>query len=158
MPRQAVTVLGQRLARTASSRPMTRSSTISTQLTRQTPSPIRQASRITFITTRRSFGTTRTCYKGLTPETDNPQPKVAEPNTTASSVSPIELSEAEYHELSDSYLNTLVEQLEELQEAREDVDVEYSVSLPLDYNGLSHDDYAGWCPQPSSTTKWELRS
>lgn len=34
----------------------------------------------------------------------------------------------EYHKLSDAYIDTLVAKLEELQEEREDIDVEYSVS------------------------------
>ena len=35
-----------------------------------------------------------------------------------------------YHKLSDAYIDALLAQLEELQEEREDVDVEYSVNPP----------------------------
>ena len=35
-----------------------------------------------------------------------------------------------YHKLSDAYIDALVAQLQELQEEREDVDVEYSVNPP----------------------------
>lgn len=38
-----------------------------------------------------------------------------------------ELTQEQYNELSDEYMDTMVEKLEELQEEREDVDVEYSV-------------------------------
>ena len=40
---------------------------------------------------------------------------------------PAPISLSEYHDRSDSYIETLLQQLEELQEDREDVDVEFSV-------------------------------
>lgn len=61
------------------------------------------------------------------PDTSDPKPKERESNETASSTSKVEVTEERYHQLSESYLNTLVEKLEGLQEDREDVDVEYSV-------------------------------
>ncbi|KAL9132505.1 MAG: hypothetical protein Q9175_006324, partial [Cornicularia normoerica] len=42
-----------------------------------------------------------------------------------------ELSTDQYHKLADQYIDRLVAQLEEMQEEREEVDVEYSVRLPL---------------------------
>jgi hypothetical protein len=35
----------------------------------------------------------------------------------------------EYHQLSDAYMDALVSKLEQLQEQREDVDVEFSVTI-----------------------------
>lgn len=43
------------------------------------------------------------------------------------------LSAESYHTISDAYIETLVAQLEELQEEREDVDVEYSVLDPISF-------------------------
>jgi len=64
-------------------------------------------------------------------------PKERESSDTASSTSKVEVSEERYHQLSDSYLNTLLEKLEALQEEREDVDVEYSVGVASWYNGAN---------------------
>jgi frataxin len=61
------------------------------------------------------------------PETSDPKPKERESSDTASSTAKVEVSEERYHQLSESYLNSLLEKLEALQEEREDVDVEYSV-------------------------------
>ena len=44
------------------------------------------------------------------------------PATTAA-----DITESEYHKLADSYLDTVVTKFEELQDEREDVDVEFSV-------------------------------
>lgn len=74
---------------------------------------------------QRLFSTTHRTSKGLLPETDNPAPRVAEAHPPAA---PIELSTEAYNELSDVYMDRIVARLEALQEEREDVDVEYSVS------------------------------
>ena len=47
------------------------------------------------------------------------------------------ISTDEYHALSDSYIDNLVAQLEEMQEEREEVDVEYSVSLLFSPTSIS---------------------
>ena len=83
-------------------------------------------SRSISIPTARFLSTTRPSFKGLQPETDDPQPKEAEPQDLASA--PAELSMSEYHKLSDQYLERLVDKLEALQEQKEDIDCEYSVS------------------------------
>jgi len=77
---------------------------------------------------RRSFSITAPTSKGLSPETENPQP--TEPEASGSSAAvPAPLTDQQYNEISDDYMNTIVEKLEQLQEEREDVDVEYSVRL-----------------------------
>ena len=42
---------------------------------------------------------------------------------------PTEITEEEYHEHADRYLDTLNEQAEALQESRQDVEVDFSVSV-----------------------------
>lgn len=72
----------------------------------------------------RSFSSTRTIQKGIRPETEEPQPK-----ETWQPVSrePTKLTDEQYHEVADVYFERMVAQFEELQERREDIDVEYSV-------------------------------
>ncbi|ESZ95763.1 hypothetical protein SBOR_3870 [Sclerotinia borealis F-4128] len=65
--------------------------------------------------------------KGLSPESENPQPKILESNAKPKQAA--ELSQEQYSELSDEYMDMMVEKLEELQEKREDVDVEYSAGV-----------------------------
>ncbi|GAO16262.1 hypothetical protein UVI_02000410 [Ustilaginoidea virens] len=58
------------------------------------------------------------------PETDNPaKHDVAEVQT---SIGVADLSEGQYHELADSYLDAVLSKFEQLQDAREDIDIEYS--------------------------------
>ncbi|KAL2072941.1 hypothetical protein VTL71DRAFT_10265 [Oculimacula yallundae] len=80
---------------------------------------------------RRALSTTRPTFKGLSPESEDPTPK--EPETEAyepsSSSAPADISIEEYHEMSDTYLNGVIEKLEQLQEEREEVDVEYSAGV-----------------------------
>ncbi|KAL1835503.1 hypothetical protein VTJ49DRAFT_6587 [Mycothermus thermophilus] len=60
--------------------------------------------------------------QGITP--DNKPPKQAE--TTPVNRTPAALTTNEYHALANDYLERLLSRLEELQDTREDVDVEYS--------------------------------
>jgi frataxin len=60
------------------------------------------------------------------PETDNPVKQGVE--ETQPSVGVAELSDGEYHELADHYLEIVLSKFEQLQDAREDIDIEYSVS------------------------------
>lgn len=76
----------------------------------------------------RYFSNSRTTAKGLSPETENPHPKEPEPNSTLSASGPADITADEYHELSDQYMEALVDKLEQLQEEDEQVDCEYSVS------------------------------
>jgi frataxin len=52
-------------------------------------------------------------------------------------VQPAELTVAEYNELADAYMDAVVEKMEQLQEERDDVDVEYSVRYPISSNSVS---------------------
>lgn len=62
--------------------------------------------------------------RGIMPHSENPAKGSAPP--TAPSCSVAELSDGEYHELADRYLDTVLAKFEELQDARDDVDIEYS--------------------------------
>jgi len=75
----------------------------------------------------RQFSATATALKGISPESADPRPK--EPEDVAQIVNPTEITDVQYHELSDKYMDNIISKLEELQEEREDVDVEFSVSL-----------------------------
>lgn len=77
------------------------------------------------------FSTSFTHFRGLQPDSSDPAPPKTEPSHGhASTAGAAQISDAEYHEISDQYLNTLVTALEELQERRTDgIEVEYSVNL-----------------------------
>jgi frataxin len=75
----------------------------------------------------RNFSCSQASPKGIYPESDNPPAKTLEPE--AKPQEPTELTIEEYHEVADTCIDRLVATFEELQEAREDVDVEYSVSF-----------------------------
>jgi frataxin len=64
---------------------------------------------------------------GMIPGSEKPEA----PKTATTSLEPANIEIEEFHKLADEYLDTLIAKLEQLQEEREEVDVEYSVcSLP----------------------------
>jgi frataxin len=65
--------------------------------------------------------------KGILPDAEDPQPR--ESVETVVTTTPADLTDAEYHALADDYLAAILSKFEELQDEREDVDVEYSVRL-----------------------------
>ncbi|KAH8687393.1 frataxin [Tricladium varicosporioides] len=77
----------------------------------------------------RCFSNSTTTAKGLSPETENPHPKQAEPNSSLAASGPADITTDEYHELSDQYMEALVDKLEQLQEEDEQVDCEYSAGV-----------------------------
>lgn len=62
----------------------------------------------------------------MMPDAEDPKPPVNEAASDSSAV-PAQLSEEEYHAVADEYMNTVHEKAEQLQESREDVEVDYSV-------------------------------
>jgi len=63
------------------------------------------------------------------PDTSDPQPPDNESATPAAhGLVATEISDEEYHEHADRFMDALNERAEQLQEGREDVEVEYSVS------------------------------
>ncbi|KAL1882342.1 hypothetical protein VTK73DRAFT_1901 [Phialemonium thermophilum] len=96
----------------------------SAYIPRSSQSPVRTA---------RYLSSTSYHGKGIMPETDNPNPK--QPAETVVNMTAAQLTDAEYHQIADEYLETVLAKLEELQETREDLDVEFSdgvltVTLP----------------------------
>lgn len=73
----------------------------------------------------RFISTTRQYNIAILPDRDT-KPKEADPSPI--SFAAADITEAEYHQLADEYLETLLNKFEELQDAREDVDVEFTVS------------------------------
>ncbi|KAK4152613.1 hypothetical protein C8A00DRAFT_44366 [Chaetomidium leptoderma] len=63
--------------------------------------------------------------KGITP--DDKPPKHVE--TSKVIQTPADITEGEYHTVADEYMETLLTRLEELQDEREDVDVEFSAGV-----------------------------
>lgn len=59
------------------------------------------------------------------PESENPPPREAEPHEEVSAAT--ELDYEEYHQRSDQFLEALVEKLEQIQEEKSEVEVEYAV-------------------------------
>ncbi|KAL3426615.1 mitochondrial iron uptake protein [Phlyctema vagabunda] len=77
----------------------------------------------------RSFSGGHANPKGLSPESEEPAPSQPEEHYDATARSPAELSQSEYNELADTHMDVIVAKLEDLQEDREDVDVEYSAGV-----------------------------
>lgn len=61
------------------------------------------------------------------PDTDKPAKEAEETEVTYAVV---ELTDGQYHELADEYLDNVLSKFEEVADAREDVDVEFSVCEP----------------------------
>lgn len=74
----------------------------------------------------RSFSVSARPLAGLMPHTENPEPKESEPVLVNAAPSPLETEE--FHELADHYLEEVLAKVEEIQEGREDIEVDYSVS------------------------------
>lgn len=60
------------------------------------------------------------------PDTENPAKPLNESEDVQPSAAVAELTDGEYHELADEYLDNVVGKFEELQDEREDIDVEFS--------------------------------
>lgn len=80
----------------------------------------------------RYLSTTSSLFKGILPDSDDPSP----PNVQSSAVkpTPAELSNEQYHALSEEYMDTIYSRLEEVAEKNDQVDVEYSVGKPIPYS------------------------
>ncbi|KAK2053430.1 frataxin [Colletotrichum caudatum] len=79
------------------------------------------------IPARKLFTTSSASARGIMPDTDNPQVKDTPKEEVKMNV--VELTDAEYHELSDAHLEAILTQLEEIADAREGVDVEYAAGV-----------------------------
>lgn len=79
----------------------------------------------------RWISSTRASRAGLMPDTEEPKPPKEEVSEAGRAMQPTEVSEEEYHEHSEAFMDALNEKAEQLQEGREDVEVEYSVRFSL---------------------------
>ncbi|KAK3304698.1 uncharacterized protein B0T15DRAFT_576088 [Chaetomium strumarium] len=86
------------------------------------PTYLRPASRFPVAPSDRRQISNSTARNVITPDGQNPEN--VEP--TKVTMTAAELTDAEYHALADTYMDNLLNRLEELQDQREDVDVEYS--------------------------------
>ncbi|KAI4751202.1 frataxin [Aureobasidium sp. EXF-3400] len=86
----------------------------------------RQAPCASHVATR-CFSNASRAYKGILPDTDEPELKEREPIHEINEPTPIEIEE--YHERADHYLEELVSRAEELAEEKEGIDVEYSAGV-----------------------------
>ncbi|KAM5351876.1 hypothetical protein ACJ41O_004599 [Fusarium nematophilum] len=75
------------------------------------------------------FSTSRACTRGIMPDTENPAKPLNESEEIQTNYAVAEVTEGEYHELADEYLDSVVSRFEELQDEREDVDVEFSAGV-----------------------------
>lgn len=80
------------------------------------------------VSSSRSFALSASRPTGLMPDTENPSTPQRESPTA--SLTPAEITDEEYHVLSDQFLEKVQEQAEQVQEGREDVEVEFAVSFP----------------------------
>ncbi|KAM0426964.1 hypothetical protein ACHAPT_007862 [Fusarium lateritium] len=78
---------------------------------------------------RSYFSTVPARTRGIMPDTENPAKPLDESEDVQPSVSVAELTDGEYHELADEYLDDIVGKFEELQDEREDIDVEFSAGV-----------------------------
>ncbi|KAM0285783.1 hypothetical protein ACHAQH_001245 [Verticillium albo-atrum] len=92
------------------------------------------------IAARRLFTTSSSMTRGIMPETSDPHGKDTTVPETPVTMNVAELTEAEYHELADQYMDVVVAKLEELAETREGFDVEYSAGV-LTLNTPEHGTY-----------------
>ncbi|KAH8906795.1 Frataxin [Coniochaeta sp. PMI_546] len=106
-----------RVARTAAPR-------TTTQLARVVATPVGR-----LVTGVRSISATTPSRIAILPDGGKqPANKADEPSNTEN-LAPAEITEAQYHQLADEYLEAILNKFEELQDTREDVDVEYSAGV-----------------------------
>ncbi|KAL2755413.1 hypothetical protein ACRALDRAFT_1051179 [Sodiomyces alcalophilus JCM 7366] len=125
MPRTAVSGMPRVVARSLRLSSTAPSSATSTPrfLVSSTHGAIRLAKPIAI---RRHLTTTSSTARGIMPDTEEPQRKDVEPADTEVPKEIAPLTDNQYHELADSYLDVAVARLEDLQEVREGLDVEYA--------------------------------
>ncbi|KAF2765525.1 Frataxin [Teratosphaeria nubilosa] len=86
----------------------------------------------------RHFSAAARWKAGLMPDTHDPQPPTDTTNADTRAMVPSPLSDEGYHEHADRYMDALHERAEQLQETREDVEVEFAagvMSITLPPNG-----------------------
>lgn len=77
---------------------------------------------------QRCLSSSTTFRKGIMPDTETPAKEA--PASPELSYGVVELSESEYHDIADEYLDGVLTEFEALQDSREDIDIEFSVRSP----------------------------
>ncbi|EME49744.1 hypothetical protein DOTSEDRAFT_85064 [Dothistroma septosporum NZE10] len=77
----------------------------------------------------RSISISPIARAGLMPDAEEPQPPKVEKPETPRPTQPTELSEEDYHEHADAVMDSVHEKAEQIQETRDDVEVEYSAGV-----------------------------
>ncbi|KAF5021433.1 hypothetical protein F66182_6527 [Fusarium sp. NRRL 66182] len=75
------------------------------------------------------FSTTASRTRGIMPDTEHPAKPLNEAEEVQPAAAVAEITEGEYHELADEYLDNVVGRFEELQDQRDDIDVEFSAGV-----------------------------
>jgi frataxin len=80
---------------------------------------------------RRNFHSTHKAHKGITPHSSDPTPPNPQPSNGATGAihDPSPLTDSQYHEHSEHYLNILMAELERVQEEGSEVEAEYSAGV-----------------------------
>lgn len=88
-----------------------------------------------FTSKSRFLSTTASQHRGILPDSDNPTP----PNVQDDGIKaiPADLTDAEYHEVSDTYLEVILSELETLADKNESIEVEYSVRTSISFTTSS---------------------
>ncbi|KAF5566937.1 regulator of mitochondrial iron homeostasis [Fusarium phyllophilum] len=78
---------------------------------------------------QRCFSTTISDKRGIMPDTENPAKPLNEAEEIYQNAVVADITEQEYHDLADEYLDNVVGKFEELQDQREDIDVDFSAGV-----------------------------
>ncbi|KAM0707138.1 hypothetical protein Q7P35_006469 [Cladosporium inversicolor] len=89
--------------------------------------PCRVVPAIRAVNCSRTFSVSASKATGLMPDTENPSTPKREP--LATTLTPAEITDEEFHTLSDAFLEKVHEKAEQVQEGREDVEVDYSAGV-----------------------------
>jgi frataxin len=105
--------------------------------------------------TAQPFTTGSWASKGLSPICEEPEPQIHK--TMATTMKPVELSDEKYHTVSDLFIENMLSKLEQIQEDKEDVDVDYSVSWRSATSTGSSDFFSVRCPHTSISSHRHIR-
>ncbi|KAF5684250.1 regulatory protein [Fusarium denticulatum] len=78
---------------------------------------------------QKCFSTTISDKRGIMPDTENPAKPLNEAEEIHQNAVVADITEQEYHDLADEYLDNVVGKFEELQDQREDIDVDFSAGV-----------------------------
>lgn len=102
-----------------------RSSAISRTAVRPLPSLSHSVLRQAAPSARRCLSVSAPLRKGIMPDTESPAKQP--PASPEPSYGTVDLSESDYHDIADEYLDGVLTRFEALQDTREDLDIEYAV-------------------------------